>query len=148
MRTAKTGKLRFIGVVSKDGEQEAQIRISSEFCAGLKNIAAYSHLFILYWMNLRDTENERKTLLVHPKGRKSRVKIGVFACRSPSRPNPIGLCVTQLLGVDDCVLTVRGLDAFEGSPIVDIKPYVSRLDSIPAAQVSELTDKELAIRAS
>ena len=148
MHRTKTGKLCFIGVVSESGEREARIRIFPKFCVGLKGIAASSHLFILYWMNLRDTVDERKTLLVHPKGRKSRAKVGVFACRSPSRPNPIGLCVVQLLKVDGRILTVKGLDAFEGSPILDIKPYIPKLDSIPAAQVSKLTDKSLAIRAS
>jgi len=63
------------------------------------------------------------------------VEKGVFACRSPSRPNPIGLCIVKLIKVEGNVLTVRGLDAFTDSPIIDIKPYLPRADSIPDARV-------------
>lgn len=54
-------------------------------------------------------------------------------------PNPIGLCVVQLLEVDECVLTVKGLDAFEGSPIIDIKPYLSRADCVLDSRAPEWT---------
>lgn len=133
------GELRFIGVVEKAGEQEAIVRIFPEFCVGLKGIQDFSHLIILYWMHLRDKEEERRTLLVFPKKHAWNVETGVFACRSPSRPNPIGLCVVELVKVEECSLTVRGLDAFEGSPIVDVKPYLPRADSVPNARVPEWT---------
>ena len=132
-------ELRFIGVVEKAGEQEAKVRIFPEFCAGLKGIEDFSHVIILYWFHLRDNEEERRTLLVFPRRHAVNVKTGVFACRSPSRPNPIGLCVVELLKVEKCVLTLKGLDAFEGSPIIDIKPYIPRADSIPNARVPEWT---------
>jgi len=133
------GELHFIGIVEKAGEQEARVRVFPEFCAGLKGIEDYSHLIILYWIHLRDNEEERRTLLVFPRRHAVNVKTGVFACRSPSRPNPIGLCVVELLKVEKCVLTLKGLDAFEGSPIIDIKPYIPRADSIPNARVPEWT---------
>lgn len=129
------GELRFIGFVEKAGEQEAVIRIFPEVCDGLKGIKDFSHLIILYWIHLRDNEEERRTLRVFPRRHAMDVETGVFACRSPSRPNPIGLCVVELLEVEDCILIVKGLDALEGSPIIDIKPYIPRLDSIPNAQV-------------
>jgi len=133
------GELHFIGIVEKAGEQEARVRVFPEFCAGLKGIEDFSHLIILYWIHLCDNEEERSTLLVFPKRHAVKVKTGVFASRSPSRPNPIGLCVVELLKVEKCVLTVKGLDAFEGSPIIDIKPYIPRADSIPNARVPEWT---------
>jgi len=133
------GELHFIGIVEKAGEQEARVRVFPEFCAGLKGIEDFSHLIILYWIHLRDNEEERRTLLVFPKRHAVNAKTGVFACRSPSRPNPIGLCVVELLKVEKCVLTLKGLDAFEGSPIIDIKPYIPRADFIPNARVSEWT---------
>ena len=132
-------ELRFIGVVEKTGEQEAEVRIFPEFCAGLKGIEDFSHLIILYWIHLRDNEEERRTLLVFPRRHVVNVETGVFACRSPSRPNPIGLCVVELLKIEKCVLTVKDLDAFEGSPIIDIKPYIPKADSIPNARVPEWT---------
>jgi tRNA-Thr(GGU) m(6)t(6)A37 methyltransferase TsaA len=140
MSNMKThAELRFIGVVEKAGEQEAQVRVSPEFCPGLMGIADFSHVIILCWMHLRDNEEERRTLAVLPRKHAVKVQKGVFACRSPSRPNPIGLCVTELLKVEECVLTVRGLDALEGSPIIDIKPYIPRADLVPNARVPEWT---------
>jgi tRNA-Thr(GGU) m(6)t(6)A37 methyltransferase TsaA len=135
------GELRFIGVVEKAGEQEARVRIFPEFCTGLKEIGNFSHLIILYWIHLRDNEEERRTLLVFPRCHATNVETGVFACRSPSRPNPIGLCVVELLKVEDCILTVKDLDALEKSPIIDIKPYIPRADSIPNARVPEWTSQ-------
>jgi tRNA-Thr(GGU) m(6)t(6)A37 methyltransferase TsaA len=132
-------ELRFIGVVEKTGEQEAKVRIFPEFCAGLKGIEDFSHLIIFYWIHLRDKEEERRTLLVFPRRHAVNVETGVFACRSPSRPNPIGLCVVELVKIEKCVLTVKDLDAFEGSPIIDIKPYIPKADSIPNARVPEWT---------
>jgi len=132
-------KLRFIGIVENAGEHEAEVRIFPEFCAGLRGIEDFSHLIILYWIHLRDTEEDRRTLLVFPRRHAVNVETGVFACRSPSRPNPIGLCVVELLHIDECILTVRGLDAMEGSPIIDIKPYIPRADSVPNAHVPEWT---------
>jgi len=135
------GKLHFIGVVEKAREHEAKVRIFPEFCAGLKGIEGFSHLIILYWIHLRDSEAERRTLLVFPRRHVLNVETGVFACRSPSRPNPIGLCVVELLKVEECTLIVNGLDAIEGSPIIDIKPYIPRADSVPNARVPEWTQQ-------
>ncbi|MEM3551867.1 MAG: tRNA (N6-threonylcarbamoyladenosine(37)-N6)-methyltransferase TrmO [Candidatus Bathyarchaeia archaeon] len=129
------GELKFIGVVEKAGEQEAKVRVFQEYCAGLKGIEDFSHLIILYWIHLRDSEEERQTLLVFPRKHAVNIETGVFACRSPSRPNPIGLCVVELLKIEKCVLTVKGLDALEESPIIDIKPYLPRADSVPSARV-------------
>ena len=133
------GELRFVGVVEKDGEEEAKIRIFPDFCAGLRNIADFSHLIVLYWIHMRDTEAERRTLLVVPRRHTRNVETGVFACRSPSRPNLIGLCVVELLKIEECVLTVKGLDALKDSPIVDIKPYIPKADAVPNARVPEWT---------
>ncbi len=132
-------ELLVIGNVIKVEEDDAEIEIFPEFCCGLKGIEAFSHLIILYWAHLRDNENERKTLLVFPKRHAVKVETGVFACRSPSRPNPVGLCVVELLDVAGCKLRVRGLDAFKDSPIVDIKPYIPRADSVPHAKVPDWT---------
>ncbi|MEM3695048.1 MAG: tRNA (N6-threonylcarbamoyladenosine(37)-N6)-methyltransferase TrmO [Candidatus Bathyarchaeia archaeon] len=133
------GEVRFIGVVEKAGEQEAIITVFPEFCAGLKGIEEFSHLIVLYWIHLRDEEKERRTLLVFPRRHAVNVEVGVFACRSPSRPNPIGLCVVELVRVEDCKLIVSGLDAFEGSPIIDVKPYIPRADAVLNARAPEWT---------
>jgi tRNA-Thr(GGU) m(6)t(6)A37 methyltransferase TsaA len=131
------GELHFIGVVESAGELEAKVRIFPEFCDGLKGINGFSHIIILYWIHLRDNEKGRSVLQVVPRRHTKNVKVGVFACRSPSRPNPIGLCVVKLIKVEDCRLTVKGLDAFEGSPIIDVKPYIQRRDAVPNAYTPE-----------
>jgi tRNA-Thr(GGU) m(6)t(6)A37 methyltransferase TsaA len=136
---SEKGELHFIGIVEKAGEEEAKIRIHPEFCAGLKGVGDFSHLIILYWIHLRNDEEQRRTLLVFPKRHSWNVETGVFASRSPSRPNPIGLCVGKLLNVEGCVLTVKGLDALENSPIIDIKPYIPRADAIPEAHAPQWT---------
>jgi len=133
--------VHFIGVVASAGEQEAQVLIFPEFCSGLRQITSFSHLIVLYWMHLRDDEKERETLLVFPRKHAVSIETGVFACRSPSRPNPIGLCVVELMKVEKCTLTLKGLDAMQGSPIVDVKPYLPRADCVPDARVPEWTDQ-------
>ena len=133
----RAAKLKFVGVVEKVKEDEAVIKIFPEFCEALKGLEDYSHLIVLYWIHLRDDEENRRMLLVYPKRHAVNVLTGVFACRSPSRPNPIGLCVVELVRKEGCKLTVKGLDALEGSPIIDIKPYVPKLDSVPNARTPE-----------
>lgn len=129
--------LNFIGFVKQNDELEEKIEVYPKFCDGLKGIEAFSHLIILYWAHLRDTKSERSTLLVFPRRHAVNVETGVFACRSPSRPNPIGLCVVELVKVKRCMLTVKGLDAFQETPIIDIKPYLPRSESILNAKVPE-----------
>jgi tRNA-Thr(GGU) m(6)t(6)A37 methyltransferase TsaA len=132
------GELKFIGVVESSGEL-SRVRIFPEFCTGLQGLNSFSHIIILYWIHLRDREDERRVLRVVPKRHRGAPQVGVFASRSPSRPNPIGLCVVELTKVEDCTLIVKGLDAFDESPIIDIKPYISRADSVPDARAPEWT---------
>ncbi|MEM4201615.1 MAG: tRNA (N6-threonylcarbamoyladenosine(37)-N6)-methyltransferase TrmO, partial [Candidatus Hadarchaeum sp.] len=86
-----------------------------------------------------DTIEQRQVLQVIPKRHPGAPLVGVFASRSPTRPNPIGMCVVELIRVENCRLRVKGLDAVEGSPIVDIKPYLPRADSVPGARAPEWT---------
>jgi tRNA-Thr(GGU) m(6)t(6)A37 methyltransferase TsaA len=134
----KGGKLKFIGKV-ETADELSKIRIFPEFCEGLRGINEFSHVIILYWFHLRNNEEERRVLKVVPKRHLGAPQVGVFASRSPSRPNPMGFCVAELAKIENCTLIVRGLDAFEGSPILDIKPYMPRADSVPNARVPEWT---------
>ena len=134
------GKVRFIGVV-EDAGKLSRVRIFPEFCAGLQSLGRFSHIIILYWFHLRDTEEERRVLQVTPRRHPGSPQVGVFASRSPSRPNPIGLCITELVRIQDCTLFVRGLDAMESSPVIDIKPYIPRADCFPDAKVPEWTSR-------
>jgi len=132
----ESGVVRFIGVVESAGEV-SEIRVYDEFCGGLYRLDLFSHIIILYWFHRREGWEHRSTLKVTPKRHRGAPEVGVFSSRSPSRPNPIGLCVVELLSVEGCSLKVKGLDAEEGSPIVDIKPYIPTADSVPEARMPE-----------
>ena len=102
-------------------EAVATIAIREEFAEALDGIEAYSHLVVLFWFH----QSERPTsMMVHPRGDPSRPERGIFATRSPVRPNPIGLTVVRLLERCGNELVVRGLDAIDGTPVVDIKPHI------------------------
>ncbi len=134
----KFGQVEFIGVVEREAKS---IKVFSKYRSGLWGLKEYSHIILLYWFHLRDTPGERETLQVTPRRHPGAPEVGVFSTRSPSRPNPIGVCVVELVEINDLILTVRGLDAIEGSPIVDIKPYNPRADSIPGARIPEWAEK-------
>ena len=88
----------------------------------LDGVEDFSHLFVLFWMHDIPKRAE-KQLKVHPRGRRDMPLLGIFATRTPHRPNPLGLTLVELLRINGCILTVRGLDAFDGTPILDIKPF-------------------------
>lgn len=129
MSKKRSFAFRTIGVVQKSGPV-SEIMMFPQYCSGLQGLADFSHAVILYWFHLRDSKEERSVLSVVPRRHPGAPPVGVFASRSPSRPNPVGFCVVEIVRIMDCTLLVKGLDAFEGSPIIDIKPYLSRNDVI------------------
>ncbi|HID87990.1 MAG TPA: tRNA (N6-threonylcarbamoyladenosine(37)-N6)-methyltransferase TrmO [Anaerolineae bacterium] len=131
-------RLRPIGVVRNEvpGPEPArwedlvsEIVIDEELAEALKGIEGFSHLIVLFWMGKFEREVP-PPLKVHPESRKELPLVGVFATRSPVRPNPIGLTTVELLGRRGNVLKVKGLDAFDDTPVLDIKPYLERGDRI------------------
>jgi tRNA-Thr(GGU) m(6)t(6)A37 methyltransferase TsaA len=100
-------------------DAEGVLNVLTEFEAGLADIEGFSHLFVI-WVFNRSSDFE---LTACPPS--DNREHGVFATRSPRRPNPIALTVVQLLGRDHARLQVRGVDMLDGSPILDIKPYLS-----------------------
>jgi len=101
---------------------ESVIELLTEFTPALEGVADYSHLIVIYWMH-RVAPGD-VTLKVHPRGLGQMPLVGLFATRAPVRPNPLGLSLCRLLAVEDNRITVRGLDALDGSPVIDIKPYI------------------------
>ena len=116
------GEVNFIGRVTKVEGDVSTIMIKPEYCSGLYKLDMYEKIKILYWFHQRDNPKHRNVLTVIPRRHGETEERGVFASGSPSRPNPIGLTIVELLSIENCILRVRGLDAFEDSPIVDIKP--------------------------
>ena len=101
----------------------SEIIIHEKWMDILDGIEAYSHLVVLYWAH-RIPEQSRALTRVHPMGRKKFPLVGIFCTCSPARPNPVLMSVVRLCSRKENVLNVTGLDAVDGSPVVDIKPYV------------------------
>ena len=118
---------------------EGKLEILPEYAAGLQDIEGFSHLIVL-WAFDRSTGFD---LLVTPPS--DNRPHGVFATRSPRRPNPIALTIVELIGRDGAALHVRGVDMLDGTPILDIKPYLS---SIPAENLRRGWLAEAEARAS
>jgi tRNA-Thr(GGU) m(6)t(6)A37 methyltransferase TsaA len=97
---------------------ESRIVLAPSLIEGLKGLAPGSQIVVLFHFH----RSQGFDLLQHPRGNRGRPRRGVFALRSPRRPNPIGVTVVNLVGVDGNVLRVRGLDAINGTPVLDLKP--------------------------
>jgi len=100
----------------------SEIVVDSAYEEGLLRVGEKTHLFVLCWFDRADRERLRVTPPKNP------VEHGVFATRSPDRPNPVSISVVDLLGIKGCVLSVRGLDALDGTPVIDIKPFAPDID--------------------
>ncbi|MFV0437096.1 MAG: tRNA (N6-threonylcarbamoyladenosine(37)-N6)-methyltransferase TrmO [Desulfopila sp.] len=105
-------------------EVQGQVVIDPEFAAGLADLAGFSHLFLLYLFH----QATRTELTVTPF--MDTVPRGVFATRSPLRPNHLGLSVVRLLSVTGTTVHIQGADILDGTPLIDIKPYISAFDQV------------------
>ena len=105
------------------------IAVDPRYADGLKDLETASHVIVLYWMD----RAPRNLMLQRP--RHYGETRGVFALRSPARPNPIALSVAELIGIDGPRLEVRGLDCLDGTPLLDLKPYFASTDARPLAEV-------------
>ena len=108
---------------------ESTLEVFEDYEPALLDIDCCSHLIVLYWQDRAD----RNTL--HTRTPWGPEIHGVFATRSPNHPNPIGLCVVELLKRDGPFLKVSGMDALEGSPLIDIKLYSSEIDCVQDAVI-------------
>jgi tRNA-Thr(GGU) m(6)t(6)A37 methyltransferase TsaA len=117
----------------EDGWEEAsaEIEIDPSWAEALDGIEDFSHIWIVWWLDRFD--QPPASLRVHPEGREEMPLVGLFATRSPRRPCPIAMTAVPLLGREGGRLFVQGLDAFEGTPVLDIKPYLRRGDAVPDA---------------
>jgi len=105
--------------------QEAEIVVDPAYLPALDGLdRARGKIIVMCWMH----RAERSRRKVHPRGQEDRPERGVFSTRSPHRPNPISLHTVTLLSIDRNVLRVRGMDAIDGTPVVDIKSHSPELD--------------------
>ncbi len=116
-------------------EVVSEAEVFDEYTEGLKDIEGFSYLHLIYW--LHESEGYRLQITT-PWDTELH---GLFTTRSPNRPNPIGYSVVKLIGKYDNVLKFRGLDALEGTPLLDIKPYIPGIDEMKEVKVGWLEDK-------
>jgi tRNA (adenine37-N6)-methyltransferase len=117
-----------------------ELVISPQWVELLDGIDGFSHVLVLYWPHLIDPER-RKLRKVHPMGRRDLPLQGIFATCSPARPNPILVSAVPLIQRHKNILKVKGLEAVDGSPIIDIKPFVKSYHSADNTSVPEWMEK-------
>ncbi|MEA2085674.1 MAG: tRNA (N6-threonylcarbamoyladenosine(37)-N6)-methyltransferase TrmO [Chloroflexota bacterium] len=115
-------------------EVVSEIVIDAGLTEALDRLDEFSHIIVLYWMH--KAAGGQPAARVHPRGRREAPLVGVFATRSPNRPNPVGQTTVRLLERRGNILKVKGLDAIDGSPVIDIKPYLPGYDSPADAGVA------------
>ncbi|MBM4241320.1 MAG: tRNA (N6-threonylcarbamoyladenosine(37)-N6)-methyltransferase TrmO [Euryarchaeota archaeon] len=108
----------------RDSDKLSEIIIFDECAEGLRDLERYSHLIVLYWL---DRANRNQLTAIPPGKVKER---GVFSTRSPNRPNPIALCLAEIIRIENTIITVKGLDALDKTPLLDIKPYIFEIDCV------------------
>ena len=127
--------LKAIGIVRSEIKQlvrpdefkdiVSEIVVDRDLTEALDNLDEFSHIIVIYWMHQRSGSAPKK---VRPKDKPELPLKGVLATRSPDRPNPIGKATVRLLQRQGNLLIVEGLDAIDGTPVIDIKPYIPRFD--------------------
>ena len=134
--------LKAIGIVRNEIKQPTRrdfggivsdIVIDSNLTEALDGLEEFSHIIVLYWMH--QAAFGKAPLKIHPMGTQKLPLVGLFATRSPNRPNPIGKATVRLLQRQGNILRVEGLDAIDGTPVIDIKPYISGYDSAANTKV-------------
>jgi len=104
----------------------ATVEFDPKYKDGLKDLDGFSHVYLIYYFH----KVTKPKLKVIPFNDKTHTKRGVFATRTPMHPNSIGLSVVELVKVEDNIVTIRGVDILDGTPLLDIKPYIENFDKI------------------
>ena len=112
-----------VGVVGKK-EEATWIEIFEPYSDALLGLEGFSHIQVFFWFHDNDTPDRRKTLRVHPRNDKNNPLSGVFATHSPLRPNLIGLTVCKIKSIRDHRIEIEDIDAFDGTPVIDVKCYI------------------------
>lgn len=129
----KVKKLRFGGF----DQEISQIVLNKKYTDALTGIEDYSHVMIVFWMD----KVKDKVITHRPQGNPDVPIVGIFSCRCPQRPNPIAITTVKLVTRNKNIITVKGLDILDGTPIIDIKPYWPKYDKVVGGKVPGWVDK-------
>jgi tRNA-Thr(GGU) m(6)t(6)A37 methyltransferase TsaA len=119
---------------------EGRVEIYAEFAEGLKDLEGFSHVYLIYHFH----RSRRFSLTVTPF--LDDTDRGVFATRAPARPNPIGLSIVRLVAVRGNILAIKDVDIVDGTPLLDVKPYVPAFDVITVERIGWLKGREKEVR--
>lgn len=118
-------------------DEISEVVVDKEFEESLLGIDDYSHVIIVYWM-----DKVKEHVVKHrPQGNPNVPIVGIFACRCPQRPNPIGITTVKLLEQKGNVIKVKGLDVLDGTPVIDIKPYWPQYDRVENGKIPDWVNK-------
>ncbi|MFH1604703.1 MAG: tRNA (N6-threonylcarbamoyladenosine(37)-N6)-methyltransferase TrmO [Pseudomonadota bacterium] len=120
---------------------ESEIELEPRYAAGLQGLDQFSHVLVVFFLDRAQGFDLAKQLLRQPRGMEDLDPVGVFAQRTRFRPNPIGVTAVKLLGVEANVVKVRGLDALDGTPVLDLKPYMPPFDRMEDVELPPWFDK-------
>ncbi|MBU0987287.1 MAG: tRNA (N6-threonylcarbamoyladenosine(37)-N6)-methyltransferase TrmO [Proteobacteria bacterium] len=123
-----------IGIIRKQDDKTVTIEIDKDYTDALLGVDQFSHLMVFYWFHENDTPEKRKVLQVHPRKNEQNPLTGVFGTHSPLRPNLIAISVCKNLAVAGNTIFIDRIDAFDGSPVIDIKPYIPE-DALVSAEM-------------
>ncbi|MFC2042502.1 tRNA (N6-threonylcarbamoyladenosine(37)-N6)-methyltransferase TrmO [Chloroflexota bacterium] len=127
--------------VDKDwGKVISEIHIDKEFACGLNGVDSFSHIIVIFEMH-QSSWTPENDLVRRPQGRVDMPLVGIFAQRAKHRPNPIGITSVRLLGVEENILRVQGLDAIDETPVLDIKPHFPQYDRVSDSRNPEWVDR-------
>lgn len=115
---------------SRANGARGRVRVQQFLWDGLRDLAGFDRIWLIYWLHKRQSTAVAPFLDCEERG--------VFATRVPARPNPIGISAVRLIGIEDGVLEVADVDMVDGTPLLDIKPYVPEFDSYPASKAGWL----------
>ncbi len=119
-----------VGFIRKQ-DDNVLIEIDKKYNEALLGLEQFSHINVLYWFHENDTPENRSTLQVHPCKNKKNPLTGVFATHSPLRPNLIAMSLCKILSINETTIKIDKIDAFDGSPVIDIKCFFPTKLSIP-----------------
>jgi tRNA (adenine37-N6)-methyltransferase len=118
-----TFQINPIGIIRKT-DDSTWIEVDDRYKDALLGLDGFSHIHVMYWFHENDTPELRRTLQVHPRKDPNNPLTGVFATHSPLRPNLIALTLCRILSIQGTFIEVEGLDARNGSPLIDIKCFI------------------------
>jgi len=121
---------------------ETTIEIASGYQEALLGLDGFSHVWVFWWFDRNDTPHKRSVLRVHPQGNPLNPLTGVFATRSPERPNLIGMSLCEIRSIQGSTIRVESIDAFDNTPVLDLKPHIPGSDGVEKATVPSWISKK------